>query len=164
MRTIRCYAVGALIVLGATTLVACTGTPPESPPSETASTPPAPSSSVSAEPEPEPEPDPVLEPEGSAEDNLPYFNFVNSKLLENGNPGGRAIIDNLVSAGFDKSAMEVTADRTPRGVAVDSLQFSVLLGDECLIGQAGAGGYTAILAPALHIGTCLIGKTRAIDW
>lgn len=162
MGAIRCCAVGALIVLGAATLVACTGTPSENPPSETDSTSPSPSSSASADPVPEP--DPVLESEGSAEDNLPYFNFVNSKLLENGNPGGRAVIDNLVSAGFDKSAMEVTADRTPLGSNVDSLQFSVRMGDECLIGQAGAGGYAATVAPTLQTGNCLIGKTRAIDW
>lgn len=162
MGAIRCCAVGALIVLGAATLVACTGAPPESPPSETAPASPLPSSS--ANPEPVTEPDPVLEPDGSAKDNLPYFDFVNSALLESGNPGGRAVIDNLVSAGFDKAAMEVTADRTPLGSNVDSLQFSVRLGDECLIGQAGAGGYTSTVAPVLQTGTCLIGKTRAIDW
>lgn len=162
MRALRNCAVGALIVLGAATLAACTGTTAESPPSGTVSMPPAPSSSAS--PEPVPDPDPVLESDGTAEDNLPYFNLVNAKVLENGNPGGRAIIDNLVGAGFDKAAMEVTADRTPLGSNVDSLQFSVRIGDGCLIGQAGAGGYTATVAPALHTGNCLIGKTRSIDW
>jgi len=160
VRAIRRCAAGVLVVLGAATLVACTGPAPESLPSEPAAV----SPSSSASPEATPEPDPVLQPEGSAEDNLPYFDFVNSKLLEGGNPGGRAVIDNLVSAGFDKSAMEVTVDRTPLGSNVDSVQFSVRLGDECLIGQAGAGGYTSTVAPTLHTGSCLIGKTRAIDW
>jgi len=162
MGAIRRCVVGALIVLGAVTLVACTGTPSDNPSSETPAE--APSSPSSAAPQPVSTPDPVFEPDGSAEDNLPYFNFVNSQLLQNGNPGGRPVIDNLVAAGFDKSAMEVTADRTPLGRDVDSLQFSVRIGDECLIGQAGAGGYTAIVAPSLRTGGCLIGKTRAIDW
>lgn len=157
MGAIRRCAVGALIVLATATLVACTDTPVEPPSSSTAAT-------ESPTATPEPEPDPELVPAGSAEDNLPYFDFVNSKLLADGNPGGRSIIDNLVAAGFDKAAMEVTVDSTPRRVDVDSLQFSVRIGEECLLGQAGAGGYTGTVEPMLKTGSCLIGATRTIDW
>lgn len=140
------------------TLAACTGAPVE----PTRAPVPAPTQSPSASAEPAP--DPVLVPEGSADDNLPYFDFVNSAFLSNGNPGGQPIIDNLVAAGFDKAAMEVTADRTPLGSAVDSLQFAVRIGDDCLLGQADAGGYTGTAASALESGRCLVGNTRAIDW
>lgn len=159
MGAIRRCAVGAVILLASATLVACTDTPAVPAPEPTSV-----GESPSSAPEPEPEPDPELVAEGSAEDNLPYFDFVNAKFLADGNPGGRPIIDNLVAAGFDKAAMEVTGDRTPLGSDVDSVQFSVLIGTECLLGQAGAGGYTGTVASALESGTCLIGNTRAIDW
>ncbi|HEU4808359.1 MAG TPA: hypothetical protein VFT01_08860 [Homoserinimonas sp.] len=160
MGAIRRCAVGALVVVASATLAACTDAPQQSPEPTQVTQP----SSVSPAPEPEPEPDPVLDPDGTAEDNLRYFDFVNAKVLTGGNPGGQAIIDNLVAAGFDKSAMQVTADRTPRGTDVDSLQFSVRIGEECLIGQADGRGYISTLAPALESGSCLVGKTRAIDW
>jgi len=160
MRVIRRYAISAVIVLASATLVACMN-PSDSPPAPT-STVESPSSTSSTEPTPER--DPELVPGGSADDNLPYFDFVNSVFLADGNPGGRPIIDNLVAAGFDKAAMQVTADRTPRGSDVDSVQFSVLIGEDCLIGQAGGSGYASTVAPALESGGCLLGKTRAIDW
>jgi len=81
-------------------------------------------------------------------------------------PGGRDFVDALTAAGFDKAAMQVTPDRTSLGYKVGSVQFSVLIGGECLIGQYGAGGvgYHSLIAPALSTGGCLVGRTRAIDW
>jgi hypothetical protein len=160
MGLIRRCAVSTVIVLASATLVACTSHP-VSPPDPTSTVAP-PSSTPDADPAPEAEPE--LVPEGSAEENRPYFDFVNSAFLADGNPGGRPIIDNLVAAGFDKTAMQVTADRTPRGSAVDSVQFSVLIGEDCLIGQVDGSGYASTVAPALESGGCLLGKTRAIDW
>ncbi|MHA6667767.1 DUF6993 domain-containing protein [Homoserinimonas sp. A447] len=160
MGAIRWSAVGALILLASTTLVACTQAPAEPPePTSVVETP-----STTPGPEPEPEADPELLPGGTAEDNLSYFDFVNAAFLAGGNAGARPIIDNLVAAGFDKAAMQVTADRTPRGSAVDSVQFSVQIGEECLIGQADGGGYVSTVAPALQSGGCLVGNARAIDW
>ncbi|OYC96189.1 hypothetical protein CI089_10920 [Microbacterium sp. Yaish 1] len=79
---------------------------------------------------------------------------------------GRAYIDALVAAGFDKSAMQVTADRTSVDDPVDSLQFSVLWAGECLVGQVGPStpAPTAMVLPELPSGGCLIGQTRPIDW
>lgn len=78
---------------------------------------------------------------------------------------GRAFIDALVRAGFDKTAMQVTADRTSVGLPAPSVQFSVLVGGTCLIGQYGpeSGGYHGITAAPVG-GRCLIGRTRPIDW
>lgn len=158
MRLARHLLAAVVLTVVTATLAACTGAQAE--PSQA----PAPAATQSPPVSAEPAPDPVLVPEGSAHDNLPYFDFVNSAFLSNGNPGGQPIIDNLVTAGFDKTAMEVTADRTPLGSEVDSLQFSVRIGEDCLLGQAGAGGYTATVASALESGRCLVGNTRAIDW
>lgn len=79
---------------------------------------------------------------------------------------GRAYIDALVSAGFDKSAMQVTADATTVGNPAESITFSVRLGDECLVGQVGPsiGNPVTSVLPALSSGGCLIGQTRAINW
>lgn len=102
--------------------------------------------------------------DGDAAANRPWFDAVNqSTLAENRMPGGRVIVDALVAAGFDKSAIEVTADRTPDGHAADSVQFSVLIKGECLIGQASQSGYSSTQAAALATGTCLLGATRPID-
>ena len=108
---------------------------------------------------------PQLVPAGTARENLAYFNQINKDFLgSQASAGGRAIIENLVAAGFDKSAMQVTPDKTVNGYPADSIQFSVLLGDECLIGQSSGGKYGSVVAPALGTGQCLIGKTRQITW
>lgn len=113
----------------------------------------------------EPPPEPELVPDGSAADNLPYFNAVNRATAEQGGAlGGRDFIDALVAAGFSKAAMEVTPDRTSINAGADQIQFSVRVNGECLIGQYGGERYNGIVAPLLSTGTCLIGTTRPIDW
>ncbi|WP_255579881.1 hypothetical protein [Cryobacterium sp. PAMC25264] len=110
---------------------------------------------------------PALVADGTAADNLGYFDSVIAAMLATEpNPVGRSYIDALVAAGFDKSAMEVTSDTTTKGVPVDSIQFSVRITDECIVGQNGpsSGGYHSIVAPTLATGTCLVGATRQIDW
>lgn len=83
-------------------------------------------------------------------------------------PGGKDFINALVAAGFDKTHMQVTPDRTSIGYEAGSVQFSVRVGDQCLIGQYGYGakkvGYHSLVTPVLSTGACLIGRTRAIDW
>lgn len=111
--------------------------------------------------------DPVLVPDGSAEDNLPLFTAVmNAVYARNDATKGRPYIDALVEAGFDKSRMQLTRDKTSVGNEADSIQFSVLWGDECLVGQIGPSVRTptAAVVPELPSGGCLIGQTRPIDW
>ena len=80
--------------------------------------------------------------------------------------GGRAFVDALTAAGFDKASMQVTADATTIGDPADSIQFSVLVAGECLVGQYGpkSEGYHGAVRPALGTGGCLVGRTRPIDW
>lgn len=158
MATVRHSFVIALAISSAALLAGCTGYAPEPVPAPSTTKPTDPSPSAT------PEPDPTLDPAGTAEDNLPYFDHVNLAFLEGGNSGGRPIIDNLVAAGFDRGAMQVTPDKTAIGGDVDSLQFSVQFDSECLIGQADADGYTSVVGPALASGGCLVGTTRSIDW
>ena len=108
-----------------------------------------------------------LVPGGTAEQNLPFFDQVNkATLAANPDAKGRDFIDALVAAGFPKSDMQLTVDTTTIGLKANSIQFSVRMGDTCLIGQNGAdaGGYGSEVVPVLPTGTCLIGQTRPIDW
>jgi hypothetical protein len=108
-----------------------------------------------------------LRPELPAAENLAFFNSVNVAVVAaNDSAGGRDFIDALTAAGFDRSAMQVTADRTTVDLQAGSVQFSVRLGDECLVGQYGpeSGGYHGAARPALGSGDCLVGQTRPIDW
>ncbi|MFE5671882.1 DUF6993 domain-containing protein [Agromyces sp. NPDC056523] len=110
---------------------------------------------------------PALLPDGSATDNLPYFDAINRAVIDaDAGAGGRAFVDALVAAGFEKATMEVTADATTIGDPADSIQFSVRFGEGCLIGQYGprSEGYHSGVGSALGTGDCLIGETRPIDW
>lgn len=111
---------------------------------------------------------PAFHPEGTAEDNLPVFAAVSDQVwASDERASGRAYIDALVAVGFDRSAMQVTADLSTVGNAAESMQFSVRWGDDaCLIGQVGpsTGEPVTMVMPQLAEGRCLIGSTRPIDW
>jgi hypothetical protein len=112
-----------------------------------------------------PAPDPTLSAESTTDEAKAFFDMTVSRHLEAGGAGdGRTVVDTLVVAGFDKSAMQVTADTTSIGREADTVQFSVLWGDDCLVGQTGATGFASEVAPVLGTGTCLVGTTRTIDW
>jgi len=159
----RPVAVVLALSLGAL-LSACTQPSPEPTASTAAPSTPA----VSPTPTPtQTSTGPVLVPDGTAEDNLPLFaQVVETVWTSPDQVSGRAYIDALVAAGFDKSAMQVTNDLTTIGDPAESIQFSVLWGDECLIGQVGPakGEPVTVVMPALAEGGCLIGNTRPIDW
>lgn len=163
MRRSARAALAALAALSmATALAACS---PETESAPVATVSPSPRASAMPSPSPAPAKDPEFQAEGSAFANRAYFDHVNERLFaESPDARGRDIIDNLVAAGFDKARMEVTADRTPLGNPTEAIEFSVGIGDDCLVGQWGHGEYSSIIAPVLGTGTCLVGATRTIDW
>lgn len=131
---------------------------------------PPPSTPETTAPGESPQPDstaaPALVPDGTAGENLPYFDAVNRGVLaENSDAMGMDFINALVDAGFDKSAMEVTEDYSTVGNRAESIQFSVHWNDQCLIGQNGdaVGGYHSVVMDALDSGTCLVGNTQTIE-
>jgi hypothetical protein len=153
-----------LAPLGAASIVfalsACVPEPPAPEPT---------TSSVSPNPSPTSTGDagPALLPEGTAEENLPFFTEIVQDVWAGPDPlAGRSYIDALVAAGFDRGAMQVTADQSTVGNPAESIQFSVRWGDECLIGQVGpaTGDPVAVVEPGLTDGGCLVGRTRPIDW
>ena len=112
-------------------------------------------------------PEPTLVPDGTAADNLPLFTAVTASVwASEERAAGRAYVDALVEAGFDKAVMQVTRDLSTVGNPAESIQFSVRWGDECLIGQVGpaTGDPVTVVVPVLAEGTCLVGETRPIDW
>jgi len=145
-------------------LAGCTGESPAPDPVETT----APSATPSASsPAPTPEAAPALVPGGTAAQNLPFFAQVVGGVWAGPDQSqGRAYIDALTAAGFDKGAMQVTPDRTTIDNPAESIEFSVRLGDECLVGQVGPsiGNPVTTVLPGLSSGGCLIGQTRSIDW
>ncbi|HET6673572.1 MAG TPA: hypothetical protein VFG92_09375 [Agromyces sp.] len=153
-----------LAFVGAATLVGvagCTAAPTPDPGA------PSTSPSASAAPTQSAPPVPTLSPGLSAGENLAFFDSVNLGVVAaNPEAGGRDFVDALVMVGFDKSQMEVTADRTTVDLAADSVQFAVLFQGECLVGQYGpaSDGYHGAVRPTLGTGGCLVGQTRPIDW
>ncbi|VXC34090.1 hypothetical protein MICRO8M_90144 [Microbacterium sp. 8M] len=109
---------------------------------------------------------PVLVPSGSADDNLPLFRAVTVRVwASEQRASGRAYIDALVAAGFDRSAMQLTEDHSTVGNPAESIQFSVRWGDrECLVGQVGpsTGDPVAAVLPQLDGGACLVGRTATL--
>lgn len=150
--------VGTLVAAALTALV-LTGCIEEPTPTPTPTSSASPSATVA------PPADPELDLEGTAADNLDYFDFVNRRLIDAGGTlDGRAFVDNLVAAGFPKTDLEVTRDRTAINLAADNIQFSARINGGCLIGQYGNVGYASTTAPLLATGLCLVGDTRPIDW
>lgn len=77
-------------------------------------------------------------------------------------PKGSKIIAALVDVGYDKSDMELTADKTAIGLDADSIEFSVKVDDQCLIGQFGSFGYRSVVMGVLATDTCLVGETKPV--
>ncbi|MCM3696774.1 DUF6993 domain-containing protein [Microbacterium oleivorans] len=153
-----------LLVLTPVVVVSLAACAPESAPQP--SEPAIASPSVPSSPAPTPTGTPGP-PEGSAEALLPDFtSVVDGVWSATTSVKGRDYVDALVDAGFSKDAMQVTFDETSVNLPADSIQFSVRVGDECLVGQVGPSvpGPTARVLPGLADGECLMGETRSIDW
>jgi len=152
-RSIRA-GLGAVGVVGALLLAGCVDAPT-----------PIPTPTTTASAGPTAPAEPQIDLDGTAKGNLPYFDQVNIELIDAGGTlDGRAFIDNLVAAGYPKTDMEVTSDRTAINGAADNIQFAVRLNGTCLIGQYGNIGYASTTLDMLATGRCLVGATRPIDW
>ncbi len=141
-------AVMALVLAG------CAGSPVE--PSAT----PTPTPTESAAPPP------VYVPDGDAQDNKAFFDYVLLPVAtaDQANPS-RAMVNALVRAGFPKKKMQVTPHLTRTKLEADSVIVSVEIKRSCLIGQRSLNGeYFSTIETALKTGGCLIGSTLEIDW
>ena len=105
-----------------------------------------------------------LDPDATAADTLAFFDSIVAPLEAGGGlPKGNDVIDALEDAGFDRTLMELTPDKTAIGLDADSIEFSVKQNDACIVGQFGSFGYRSAVLPLLDAGTCLVGATKDID-
>lgn len=152
---------GVLSLIAVLGLAGCVPEPATPAPSETST------AASTAPASPEPPAAPALVADGDADANLPYFSQVVGGVWgSEDRAAGRAYVDALVSAGFDKAAMQVTEDSSTVGNPAESIQFSVRWGDDCLMGQVGpaTGDPVTTVMAGLPSGGCLLGQTRPIDW
>lgn len=108
----------------------------------------------------------TLSPGAELDQQRSLFDATNQATLS-ANPGAQGLdfIAGLEAQGFTRDTMQLTADITSIGLDAASIQFSVLVGDTCLIGQHSLSPdtYQSEVVPALKTGGCLIGKTVALD-
>lgn len=112
---------------------------------------------------------PQFYPEGTAEQNLPYFTEVMRVFSVGGEPvEGVSVVNAVAGAGFDKAVMQVSHDRSKTDLVADHIMVSVLMGSDCLLGQVITADRTFFTAVERAVGPeqniCLIGNTRVIDW
>jgi hypothetical protein len=145
---------GVAITVGL--LVGCTAAPE---PVETTVAP-----TVTPRPTPTEDPTPTFNPRDSAESNIPALEFVLADLIAAGGiPPGASVVAALESAGVERSAMEITPDRTSIDLPVDALLFSVKIKGSCVLGQFDGDGFVMTTAPALASGACLLGMPVSLD-
>lgn len=109
-------------------------------------------------------PPPEFFPDGSAEENLPYFDWVLTEAGAGSGPlSGADAAALLGEAGFDASLIEVTEDFTSIELAADSVTIAVRIQGACALGQWSKTWYTSSVGPVLGSGTCLLGDTASLD-
>ncbi len=101
---------------------------------------------------------------GSAEDNLPYIDYVLTRAgAGTGLFGSLDAVAVLERAGFDREYIEVTSDRTALELAAESVTIAVIIDGECALGQWSSEWYSSAVTPLLGAGTCLLGDTLSLD-
>lgn len=121
-------------------------------------------------PAPSPEDEqPTHQPDGTAEDNLAYFQATLGAYAASESPiEGKPIVDALAAAGFEKANMQVSYDSTRTNLVADNIFVSVRFDDSCLVGQFVTESRELFVETADALGAdktiCIIGTTRPIDW
>ena len=65
----------------------------------------------------------------------------------------------LAAAGYGAEAVEVSASRTPTGLAVEAVEAGVLSGGQCVMAQLRGGSLELSVLPVLSNGRCFVGST-----
>ncbi|AXJ11755.1 hypothetical protein CFN17_07225 [Arthrobacter sp. PM3] len=63
----------------------------------------------------------------------------------------------LTGTGIPAADVEVTAARTPTGLAADAVEAAVRDGGSCIVAQIRRGSVAVSVLPALASGGCLVG-------
>lgn len=73
-------------------------------------------------------------------------------------PSREQVRASLSDAGIAPGAVEVSASRTPTGLAVDAVDAAVLSGGQCVMAQIRSGNLETSVLPVLTNGRCFIGR------
>lgn len=76
----------------------------------------------------------------------------------NPKPSREQIRAALATAGYGAEAAEVSASRTPTGLAVEAVEAGVLSGGQCVMAQLRGGGLQLSVLPVLSNGRCFVGS------
>ncbi|MCW2754506.1 MAG: hypothetical protein JWQ32_1917 [Marmoricola sp.] len=74
-----------------------------------------------------------------------------------GQPQTAGIRESLVNAGIPAGDVQVTASRTPTGLAADAVEAGVRDGRSCIVAQIRHGSVAVSVLPVLASGGCLVG-------
>lgn len=149
--------IAAIALAASTTLTSCTE----------ANTEPKPPANQSTEPQSITVPQFV--PNGTAEQNLPFFAYKLNRFVESDEPKTTETLTNyLAGQGFSKEMMQVSADTTKTGLQADQIYVSVRVNEFCLLGQVSTTKERASASVQPTVGPektqCLIGNTVPITW
>ncbi|MET3949220.1 hypothetical protein [Arthrobacter sp. UYEF36] len=81
-------------------------------------------------------------------------------LASSPQPTTAQIREILSAAGFAPAAVEVSASRTPTGLAADAVEVGVLGENECVLAQVRSGTVATSVLPVLPNGRCFIGSVQ----
>ncbi|UWX96022.1 hypothetical protein N2K95_10020 [Arthrobacter zhaoxinii] len=73
-------------------------------------------------------------------------------------PDRSAVAGAFTAAGFPADSVEVSADRTPTGLEVDSIQAAAVQDGECIFGEVRNGSVSVTVLPVLSDGGCFVGN------
>ena len=126
---------------------------------------PTPTSSASedksASATPTPTPNPVLLPEGTAKENLPYFEFVVANAFA-ADPtlDSVGLAQKVAEAGFPAETIQYSLSTTAVGLVSDTADVATNFGGACLVAQFGPvlPEPHIVEMPSLAQGGCLIGS------
>lgn len=95
--------------------------------------------------------------------NVDLFNRTAAAVAASGSPVGADFTNALAAVGFDKSQMQITADRTTINAVAPAIVFAVKVHDKCLLGQYAPATheYDHQVVDPISTGSCLIGDVSA---
>jgi hypothetical protein len=73
-------------------------------------------------------------------------------------PNESQMLKAMTDAGFVEAEIEVSADITPTGLAVDAIEAAAPVDEQCIIGQVREGEVAMSVLPVLPGGNCFVGK------
>ncbi|WP_264668432.1 DUF6993 domain-containing protein [Arthrobacter sp. VKM Ac-2550] len=73
-------------------------------------------------------------------------------------PNESQMLKAMTAAGFAEDDIEVSADITPTGLAVDAIEAAAPVDEQCIIGQVREGEVAMSVLPVLPGGNCFVGN------